>query len=169
MSDRICFFLSIAFALTGWSLVASRYLWPWLSTRGRTEALHPILLLHSFRFLGLAFLIPGVVSAELPSAFAHAAAFGDIFTAMLALVALLMERRAAGALVAWMFNLWGFADIVNAFVQAGISGLLPGQLGATYYLPTLVVPLLLVTHVLAFRILLKHQRPMMTRANLHPA
>jgi hypothetical protein len=169
MWDRICFFLSIAFALTGWSLVASRYLWPWLSARGRTEALHPILLLHSFRFLGLAFLIPGVVSTELPSAFAHAAALGDIVAATLALAALLMERRAVGLLVAWMFNLWGFADILNAFVQAGSSGLLPGQLGATYFLPTMVVPLLLVTHVLVFRILLKHQRPVMTRGNLHPA
>ena len=100
---------------------------------------------------------------------AHAAALGDIVAATLALAALLMERRAVGLLVAWMFNLWGFADILNAFVQAGSSGLLPGQLGATYFLPTMVVPLLLVTHVLVFRILLKHQRPVMTRGNLHPA
>jgi hypothetical protein len=169
MSDRVCFFLSIAFALTGWSLVTARYVWPRLSWRGRAEALHPILLLHSFRFVGLAFLIPGVVSAELPSAFARAAAFGDIIAAMLALLALLTERRALGTLVAWFFNLWGFADLLNAFVQAGRSGLLPGQLGATYFLPTVVVPLLLVTHVLAFRILLKHQRPVVTPVNLRPA
>jgi hypothetical protein len=162
MWDRVCFFLSIAFALTAWSFVASRYVWPWLSARGRTEALRPILLLHSFRFAGLAFLIPGIVSANLPSAFAHAAALGDIVAAMLALVALLTEHRAWGALVAWLFNLWGFADILNAFVQAGRSGLLPGQLGAAYYLPTMIVPLLIVTHVLAFRILLRH-RPRLHR------
>jgi hypothetical protein len=159
MWDRVCFFLSVAFALSAWSFVASRYVWPWLSTRGRTEALRPILMLHTFRFVGLAFLIPGIVSASLPATFSHAAALGDIVAAMLAWLALLTERRAWGSLVAWSFNLWGFADILNAFVQAGRTGLLPGQLGAAYYLPTLIVPLLLVTHVLAFRILLRHQRP----------
>lgn len=167
--DQVCFFLSVAFALTVWSLLLTRYVSPWLFARGRTEALRPILLLHSFRFIGLAFVIPGVVSAQLPSAFAHAAAFGDLVAATLALVALLTERRAFGTLAAWIFNVWGFADLLNAFAQAGISGLLPGQLGATYFLPTVVVPLLLVTHVLAFRILLRHQRPVVNPGTLHPA
>jgi len=30
-------------------------------------------------------------------------------------------------------------------------------MGATYFIPTLIVPLLLITHGLAFRILLQHQ------------
>ena len=63
----------------------------------------------------------------------------------------------AGIAIAWIFNLWGLADLLNAFYQANHAGLLAGQLGATYFIPTLVVPLLLITHGLAFRILLQHQ------------
>jgi hypothetical protein len=59
--------------------------------------------------------------------------------------------------VAWMFNLWGSADLLNAFYQANSAGLRAGQLGATYFIPTVFVPLLLITHGLAFRILLRPQ------------
>jgi len=52
---------------------------------------------------------------------------------------------------------WGSVDLVNAFYQANATGLLPGQLGATYFIPTAIVPLLLMTHGLAFWILLQHQ------------
>ena len=91
------------------------------------------------------------------AAFAHPAAFGDIIAAILALVSLLLLPRAAGVAVAWIFNLWGSADLFNAFYQANHAGLLAGQLGAAFFLPTLIVPLLLITHVLVFRILLQHQ------------
>jgi hypothetical protein len=76
---------------------------------------------------------------------------------MLALLALISLPRAAGVVIAWIFNLWGFTDLLNAFYQANHAGLLAGQLGATYFIPTVIVPLLLITHGLAFRILLQHQ------------
>ncbi|MGB6332232.1 MAG: hypothetical protein WBF41_10695, partial [Candidatus Sulfotelmatobacter sp.] len=117
-----------------------------------------LLTLHSFRFLGLAFLVPGVVSPDLPSAFAHSAAYGDIIAAILALLSLLLLPRAAGVVTVWIFNLWGTADLLNAFYQGNHAGLLAGQLGATYFIPTLIVPLLLITHVLVFRILLQHRK-----------
>ena len=63
----------------------------------------------------------------------------------------------SGVVVAWIFTLWGTADLFNAFYQANRSGLMPGQLGATYFIPTLIVPLLLITHGLSFRILLQNQ------------
>jgi hypothetical protein len=153
----IWFFVSIAFSLIAWGIVTARYIWPELRLRPRVEALRPLLILHTFRFIGLAFLVPGVVSPDLPPAFAHSAAYGDIIAAMLALLALISLRSAAGVVIAWIFNLWGFADLLNAFYQANDAGLLAGQLGATYFIPTLVVPLLLITHGLAFRILLQHQ------------
>jgi len=106
---------------------------------------------------GLAFLVPGVVSPDLPSAFAHSAAYGDILAAILALFSLLLLPSSAGIAAAWIFNVWGSADILNAFYQANHAGLLAGQLGAVFFLPTLVVPLLLITHGLAFCILLQHQ------------
>lgn len=115
-------------------------------------------MLHSFRFIGLAFMVPGVVSPDLPSAFAHAAAYGDIIAAGLALVSLLLLPGTAGIAAAWIFNVWGTADLLNAFYQANRAGLLAGQLGAAFFLPTLIVPLLLITHVVVFRILVKHQR-----------
>ena len=160
--QMIWFFVSIAFSLIAWGIVTARYIWPELRLRPRVEALRPLLILHSFRFIGLAFLVPGVVSPDLPSAFAHSAAYGDISAAMLALLALISLPRAAGVVIAWIFNLWGFADLLNAFYQANHAGLLAGQLGATYFIPTVIVPLLLITHGLAFRILLRREHESVT-------
>jgi len=155
--SQLWFFGSIAFSFIAWGIVTARYIWPELRLRRRAEALRPVLILHSFRFIGLAFLVPGVVSPDLPSAFAHSAAYGDIIAAMLALLSLLFLPSAAGVAAAWIFSLWGSADILNAFYQANHAGLIAGQFGATYFIPTFIVPLLLITHGLGFRILLQHQ------------
>jgi hypothetical protein len=114
----IWFFVSIAFSFIVWGIVAARYIWPELRLQERAEALRPLLMLHSFRFIGLAFLIPGVVSPDLPPAFAHSAAYGAIIAAMLALLSMLLLPSAAGAAVAWIFSLWSSADLFNAFFQA---------------------------------------------------
>jgi len=79
MQSQLCFFVSVAFSLVAWGIIAARYIWPELRLRQRAEALRALLILHSFRFIGLAFLVPGVVSTDLPSAFAGSAAYGDIF------------------------------------------------------------------------------------------
>src|SRR5260370_16682692 len=71
MQAHLAFFASIAFSLIAWGIVTARYIWPELRFRQRADALRPLLILHSFRFIGLAFLVPGVVSPDLPSAFAH--------------------------------------------------------------------------------------------------
>jgi hypothetical protein len=167
--QMIWFFVSIAFSLIAWGIVAARYIWPELRVLQLTEALRPLLILHSFRFIGLAFLVPGVVSPDLPSAFAHSAALGDIIAAILALLSLLLLPSAAGVAAAWIFSLWGSADILNAFYQANHAGLLAGQLGATFFLPTVIVPLLLITHGLGFRILLQHQPEPAMQESRHPA
>src|SRR5215469_7667798 len=163
MQTQFVFFASIAFSLTAWGMVAARYIWPELRLRQRAEALRPLLILHSFRFIGLAFLVPGVVSTELPSAFAHSAAYGDIIAAILALLALIMLPNTSGVVMAWIFNVWGTADLFNAFYQANHAGLTAGQLGATYFIPTFIVPLLLITHGLGFRILLRHENESVMR------
>jgi hypothetical protein len=157
MSPQVYFFVSIAFSTLAWGIVAVRYIWPRLRLQPQAEALRPLLTLHSFRFLGLAFLVPGVVSTDLPSTFARAAGFGDLIAAALALLALLSLPSRPGVLIAWIFNLWGTVDLLNAFYQANSAGLKAGQLGAAYFIPTLIVPVLLITHVLAFRILLQPQ------------
>ena len=154
---QLLFFMNIAFSLIAWGIVAARYLWPELRARQQADALRPLLILHSFRFMGLAFLVPGVVSPDLPAVFAKSAAYGDLIAAILALLALLSLPGTTGIVLAWIFNLWGTFDLLNAFYQANHAGLMAGQLGATYFIPTFVVPLLLITHGLAFRILLQHQ------------
>ena len=156
MSPELSFFLSIAFSVVAWSVVGSQYIWPRLRGLARSDALKPLLVVHSFRFIGLAFLVPGVVSPDLPPAFAHSAAYGDIIAATLALVSL-ASPGGLGTLAAWIFNLWGSFDLFSAFYQANRTGLSPGQLGATFFIPTLLVPMLLVSHVVMFRILLSRQ------------
>ena len=108
--------------------------------------------------MGLSFLVPGVVAVDIPQAFARDAAYGDLLAAILALLALAALRRRVGTVLTWAFSLWGMADLVNAFYQARATGLSPSQLGAAYYIPTLVVPLLFVTHVLVLRVLTKAER-----------
>jgi hypothetical protein len=169
MLPQLAFFGSIAFSVIAWGIVTARYIWPALRLRERAEALRPLLVLHSFRFIGLAFLVPGVVSADLPRAFATAAAVGDIVAATLALLSLLLLRTTPGVLIAWIFNVWGSLDLVNGFYEANASGLSPGQFGATYFIPTVIVPLLLMTHGLAFRVLLRHQGEPATRGGRQPA
>jgi hypothetical protein len=169
MPLQVVFFVSIAFSFIAWIVVTARYIWPELRLRDRAEALRPLLILHSFRFIGLAFLVPGVVSTDLPPAFANSAAYGDVIAATLALLALLSLPRGIGVFIAWLFNLWGTADLLNAFYQANHAGLQAGQLGATYFIPTLIVPLLLITHGLAFRILLQHEKESLINERRQPA
>ena len=169
MQTQLAFFVSIAFSLIAWGIVAARYIWPELRLRPRAESLRPLLIFHSFRFIGLAFLVPGVVSPDLPSAFARSAAYGDLVAAILALLALISLPSSSGVVIAWIFNVWGTADLFNAFYQANHAGLMAGQLGATYFIPTFIVPLLLITHGLGFRILLQHEKVSVVQQSRHAA
>jgi hypothetical protein len=169
MQSQLAFFVSIAFSFIAWGVVAARYIWPALRLRQRAEALRPLLILHSFRFIGLAFLVPGVVSPDLPSAFARSAGYWDVVAAVLALLALISLPSTSGVVIAWIFSLWGTADLFNAFYQANHAGLMAGQLGATYFIPTFIVPLLLITHGIGFRILVQHQKVSVVQQSRHAA
>ena len=154
MNPALGFGLSILLGFITWSLVAKYYVWPALRSQPGRTGFRPILLLHSLRFIGLGFVVPGVVSPDLPRAFAAPAAYGDLIAAVLALVALAALETRVGPLLLWIFNLWGTGDLLHAYYQGRIGvGVVPGDLGAMYFVPTVVVPLLLVTHVLAFRML----------------
>ena len=159
MSSLQLFGASIALSIIAWGAVTAFYVWPEVRSRPRAEALRPLLLLHAFRFVGLAFLVPGVVSPELPAAWARHAAYGDLVAALLALLALagLKSRLGLGLALVWVFNLWGTADLLYAFYQGNAVGLDPGQLGAAYFILTVLVPLLLVTHALVFWLLLRDE------------
>ncbi len=155
MSSALIFQSSVALGFLIWAIIARSYVWPALRSMPRAEALEPILLLHSFQFVGLSFLLPGVVSADLPAAFATPAAYGDIATALLALLAFLAGPRGFGIILVWVFNLVGSVDLLFAFYRGFATGLIANDLGAAYFIPTVLVPLLLVTHVLVFLLLLR--------------
>ena len=155
MDPQLCFLISVVFSFVSWGLVTARYFWPWLRTKPGPERFRPILLLHSFRFVGLAFLVPGVVSPDLPAAFAEPAAYGDLIAFLLALAALGSLGTRIGSLLLWVFNIWGAADLLFAYYQGVIGAPFPVTgLVAGYFIPTVLVPLLLITHGLSFRMLL---------------
>lgn len=154
MPPHVAFRISVPFGLIAWGTVAVLYIWPALSGLPVPDALRPLLILHAFRYVGLAFLIPGVVSPELPAAFARPAALGDLVAAFLALLALLGLGNAVGTALTWIFNIWGSADLIFAFYN-GARLVRTGKLratyfGAAYFLPAFYVPLLLITHGIIF-------------------
>jgi len=157
MPSPVLFGISVTFGLAVWGAVAWHYIWPALRELPSSENLKPILLLHGFRFLGLAFVVPGVVSPELPTTFAHPIAYGDLISAILALLALAALGTRSGTVLTWVFNAFGTADLLFAFYQGSRISLpdTQGLLGAGYFILTAYVPLLLMTHGLAFRILLQ--------------
>jgi hypothetical protein len=165
MSSLELFAASIALSSIAWGIVAAYYVWPELRRRPRADALRPLLLLHAFRFVGLAFLVPGVVSPELPAAWARPAAYGDLVAALLALLALAGLKSRPGLALVWVFNLWGAVDLLYAFYQGNAVALDPGHLGAGYFIITVLVPLLLITHALVFWLLLRGE----TAAGAHTA
>jgi len=171
MPFPILFGISAAFGLIAWGAVAWQYIWPALREHPSPENLKPILLLHGFRFLGLAFVVPGVVSPQLPAAFARPVAYGDFMTAILALLALAGLGTRAGTVMTWVFNTFGAADLLFAFYLGSRISLpdTPGLLGAGYFILAAYVPLLLITHGLTFRILLETKADAAFGGKLHAA
>ena len=118
----------------------------------RIEAQRVIATVHSFRFFGLVFILPGVVGTNLPHSFATFAAYGDFAAGVLALLALLTVRvRPLFWLFIVAFNLVGAGDLILDYYHAVRLGLpeLAGQLGAAYVIPIIYVPMLMITHCVA--------------------
>jgi hypothetical protein len=138
--------------------VAARlYLVPRLAELRPKTVLVPILLLHSMRHLGLMFLAPGAVYAGIAPEFARPAAFGDLLTAVLAMIALgaLVTATSKGARVlVWIFNVVGVLDLVLAIVLATVYNA-PALMGPAYWIPAFWVPALLVTHYITFLVLVR--------------
>ena len=158
MSPATIFELHLGLGYVPWLLCFSAYLWPRLRSMDAVEAQRAIATLHSFRFFGLVFIIPGVVGQHLPASFATFAAYGDFATGLLAILALLTVRlRSAFWLFVVAFNVVGAVDILVDYYQGNQVGLgeLAGELGSTYAIPIIYVPLLMITHVAAFYLLLR--------------
>ena len=156
MDTLAIFGLQFVLSLVVWGLIAKWLVAPWIETKSPHDALFWLTLPHAFRYMGMVFLVPGVVARPLPGAFAIPAAYGDLVTAVLALLALIALRTGWGRALAlvWLFNIVGTVDLLNALRQASVVT----DFGAAWYIPTLFVPLLLVTHVMIFARLLRRGR-----------
>ncbi|MES2220780.1 MAG: hypothetical protein V4587_07420 [Acidobacteriota bacterium] len=157
MSPQIIFPIHLVLGYVAWLLCFGVYILPRLRSIPRLEAHRAIATLHSFRFFGLVFILPGVVS-HLPASFAPFAAYGDFATGILALLALATVRvRPLFWFFVAAFNLVGVSDILLDYFHAIRAGLpaMAGQLGAAYIIPVLYVPLLMITHVVALYWLLR--------------
>jgi hypothetical protein len=159
MSPETIFRIHLVLGYVACLLFFGTYVLPRLKSMGHVEAQRAIATLHSFRFFGLVFILPGVVG-NLPAGFATFAAYGDLATGVLAILALLTVRvRSLFWLFVVSFNLVGAADIIIDYYHAIQSGLpaLAGELRATYVIPIIYVPMLMITHFVAFYWLVRSQ------------
>ena len=137
-------------------VIAKLFVWPWLRKMSRRDSLIRLVAPHMFfRFIGLSFIIPGVVASLLPSAFAVPAAYGDLIAGILAVIATIALAKATvwAVIIVWVFNTWGAVDLLFAFYQGARLQIDAEALGATFFIITAIVPPLLVTHFLIFRVL----------------
>jgi hypothetical protein len=156
-TTNLIFGVSILMSLIAWNQVGKRYFGFGHETREFRAAVTPILLLHSFRFIGLAFIVPGVVNPGLDPSWAFPAAVGDLSAAVLALTALFLSRTVYFRLFVWIFNIIGAADLILAFIKGPLANIVP-SLGATYFIIVIPVPLLILTHISIFKLLMR-KRP----------
>src|SRR5882724_3603221 len=160
MSPETIFQIHLVLGYVAWLLCFAVYVLPKLKSMERVQAQRAIATLHSFRFFGLVFIVPGVVGPNLPAAFATFAAYGDFATGILAILALLtVSIRPLFWLFVVAFNVVGVADLILDYYHA-VEANLPaqaGQLGATYAIPIIYVPVLMITHVVAFYLLVRPQ------------
>ena len=164
MSPETILRLQLSLGYVAWVLFFRAYLLPRLKRMDQVEAHRAIATLHSFRFFGLVFILPGVVGS-LPASFGPFAAYWDLATGVLALLALLTVRiRPLFWLFVVAFNLVGTVDLIMDYyhaVQAGLPAV-AGQMGAAYAIPVIYVPLLMITHIVAFYLLLRPQAKALT-------
>src|SRR5262249_25196718 len=183
MSTERVFQVQLILGYVAWVLCFRTYIWPRVRSMDARTAHRAIATLHSFRFFGLVFIVPGVVGAGLPASFAPFAAYWDFATGLLAMAALLTARMRP---LFWMFvvafNVVGTVDLILDYYHATRTGLpaIAGELAGTYWIPILFVPMLMITHVVAFYLLLRPQgetvrvcrsgelKPEMQSQNPHP-
>jgi len=160
MSPEIIFNVQLVLGYIAWLLCFGAYVMPRFKSMDLVAAQRAIATLHSFRFFGLVFIVPGLVGPNLPASFATFAAYWDLATGVLAILALLTVRmRPLFWVLVVAFNLVGMIDIILDYYHATRIGLpaLAGQLGVTYAIPIIYVPVLMITHVVAFYLLLRPQ------------
>jgi hypothetical protein len=156
MNNVTIFWLQLLLSLGVCAAVVAWYVWPYLTKLSRNAALIPLLFVHVFRYVGMTLLVPGMVDAKLPREVLVNTAYGDLIAAALALSAIVALRNnwRIGVLMAWAFNTWGFVDLLGALRSVLQVNLPTFNLGPVWFIYTYYAPLVVVSHVLIFWILL---------------
>lgn len=157
MHNSTIFWMQILTSAFVFGVVAAWYVWPLLTKRSRDSALTPLLFVHVFRYVGMTELVTYMFDQTLPAEFRLSAAYGDLIEAALALASIFALRskwRVAIPLV-WVANTWGFLDLLN-----GLRGTLQlnvpiFNLATFWYVYTFYAPVVIVSHVMIFAVLLK--------------
>lgn len=153
MDTTAIFGLQFVLSVVVFSLIAKWYVSPWLEKKNNNQALSALILPHAFRYIGMSFLVPNLLVQPLPGSFANPAAYGDLASGLLALFCLvaLRSRWSVAIPLVWFFNVVGTVDLLNALRHTEMVF----SFGAVWYIPTFIVPLLLVTHTMIFARLLR--------------
>jgi hypothetical protein len=148
----------MVFATSAYGMIAMWYIWPALSQKQLASALQPLLLHHCFRILGLAFLIPGVTAQALDPRFSFYAAYGDLLAASLAFASIVALRRNWNLAIPliWIMNIVGASDFASSMLR-GLMFVPPGHMGATFFIPLIMVPAYLVNHAMMFALLARRR------------
>lgn len=120
----VVFNVQITCTLVLIGLVVRWYVMPRLRTMHQSDALVVPLLASSIRFMGLIFLVP-TVTPEMPVEFAVPTAYGDSAAAGLAFAAVIANRmhHKLGVPLAWLYLVFGGADLAYGFLQGFRYGL----------------------------------------------
>ena len=157
MTSVTIFWMQLFASAVVFTIVAVWYVWPHLAKLPRNSALVPLLWVHVPRYVGMTLLVTGMVDPKLPREFLSSAAYGDLLEAALALTSIIALRsnwRFAIALV-WVTNTWGFVDLLNGVrgvVQLNVPSF---NLVTFWYVYTFYAPLVIVSHLMIFWILIK--------------
>jgi hypothetical protein len=157
MNNVAIFWLQLVASVFVFSTVAVWYAWPALTRVSRNSALLLLLFVHVPRYVGMTLLVPGMVDPKLPTAFLTSAAYGDLLEAALALACIFTLRsqwRFAIPLV-WVTNSWGFADLLNGVREVLQINVPRFNLDTLWYVYTFYAPLVLVSHLMIFWVLIK--------------
>ena len=158
MNVQAIFNLHFFLSFVVWGVTAKWLITPWLEGKPPNESISWLAFPHMFRHLGMVFLVPGVVAQPLPSAFANPAAYGDLLAGVMALLSFVALRANwSGALpLVWLFNIVGTVDLLYAVIVGTLNDA-SSQMGSAWYIPTFVVPMLLITHAMIFPRLLRQR------------
>ncbi len=157
MNPQLLFGVQFTLSLILFVMVARWYIAPALNKMPMQASLVPLFLVHTLRYLPSSAFAPGQVDPKIPMDAMAGIAYGDLVSAILALIAVVFLRYGwPGAIaVAWLVNVATSLDWLYAGYLAASSQLVTYGMGGNWYIINYYVPVIGVIHVMIFARLLK--------------